>query len=227
LVQVKKIETEQEFQEVVDWWNYQREREIFHRWGHLGRTLDSMFPLPEMYKTRREETETALRPYFTGGEVWVCRDKENEIRHAQVFLWRPEQPDLVVSFWGQKDWDYAFTIPPDVDPDTIPPPVEDTWWEAPKASPRARLRLGNPYEAYLRDSVFSYLEAKGVKMIEFRDMPEPIPFIRRVLLKRTPLGYDKWIRKQRYRVLVDLVKLREKRGKARVIQERLSLAEAL
>jgi len=225
VVTVTRVTTEAEFQAVVDWWNYQREREIFHRWGYMGRTLDSMFPLPQEFRTRREETEAALRPYVTRGEIWVCRDREGRIHHVCVFQIRPDQ-HMAVDFWGRTDADYMFTVPPDFMGE-VPPGVEEHQWDgAPRAAIRIRLRIGNPFEAALRQVVLEDLAGRGVLWVEFREVYGSYTFGRAVITQ-TPIGFDKWTRKQRYRVLVHLPTVLNIRAANKQVQAQLREAEAL
>jgi len=225
MVTVARVTTEQEFQEVVTWWNYQREREIFHRWGYKGWTLDSMFPLPRPFTTRREESEAALRPYFETGEIWVCRGKDGLIHHVVEFQLRPDEK-IAVNFWRQHDFDYHFTLAPEEIPaDGIPPGVEDMWNGAPRESPRMKL-LGDLYAAIIKQVVFQNLLDRGFTRVEFREVRGNRP-IRRAIITRTPIGYDKWTRKQRYRVLLDLKLVMMKRAESKSFQDRLRQAEAL
>jgi len=225
LVQIKKIETEAEFQEVVAWWNYQREREIFHRWGHLGRTLDSMFPLPEPFQTRREETEAALKPYMAEGEVWVCRDREGRMRHVIAMEVRPP---LATGFWDCRDWDYVFTLAPEEIPSGgIPPGIEEDQWDgAPRESLRVRAGLPNPFLVAAQQAVFESLASRGITQVEFREIFRP-DYGRKAAITRTPTGYDRWTRKQVYRILVDLNKLMAKGLRNPTRQRALLMAEAL
>jgi len=225
MVTVARVTTEQEFQEVVTWWNLKREREIFHRWGYMGRTLDSMFPLPQEFRTRREETEAALRPYWERGEIWTCRGRDGAIHSAACFELRPQ---VAVHFYILIDFDYRFSLKPEeIPPGGLPAgPEELQWYGAPKASLRERAGLGDEYEAAIREVVYGNLLRRGCEKVEFREVYGSFPFPR-AILSITPLGFDKWIRKQRYRVVVDLRVLMAKRAGQAGVQDRLRRAEAL
>jgi len=225
MVTVARVTTELEFQEVVTWWNLKREREIFHRWGYMGRTLDSMFPLPQEFRTRREETEAALRPYWTRGEIWVCKDRQTQIRHVITFELRPE---MAVNYWCCRDWDYLFTLTPEEIPSGgLPPGAEEYQWNgAPREALRSRARLPNPFAAIADETVYADLAGRGIAGVEFREV-WTTGVRRRAVIKLTPIGYDRWTRRQRYRVLVSLPELIARRQRSPNIQAALVRAEAL
>jgi len=225
VVTVNRVTTEAEFQAVVDWWNHQRHAEIEHRWGYMGRTLDSVFPLPAGFATRREETMAALRPYWAEGEIWVCRDLQTQIRHIIVFQLRPDAPDMALAFWSQPDFDYRFSLPPGVTEADLAPPIEaDKWDGAPKDSVLARLGRNDPFEAIARQIVFENLLARGVRRIETRESRSPR---RPLAVSRTPTRFDKWVKRQEYRLVLEIAKLLEFRAVEPRIQAALQAAEAL
>jgi len=225
VVTVNRVTTEVEFQAVVDWWNYQREREIFHRWGYKRWTLDSMFPLPAGFATRREETMAALRPYWAEGEIWACRDLQTQIRHVITFELRPE---MAVNYWCCRDWDYLFTLTPEEIPSGgLPPGAEEDQWDgAPREALRSRARLPNPFAAIADEMVYADLAGRGIAQVEFREV-WTTGIRRRAVIKLTPIGYDRWTRRQRYRVLVSLPGLIARRQRSPKIQAALVRAEAL
>jgi len=200
-----------EFEEVIKFWAYARDHNCQRK---FGKTVEELFGFGRGAKTLEEECRLILQDALdSNGEIWYCRDKDGVIRCAYVFEKRPET-GVVTFFRGVGDHSYQ----------------------------EARYGTGagpSPYSQILLHTILNDLVSRGFKILETEHRREDrhwvtglIAGIRDVkmsaaIVGKTPTYFDTFIKKEMYRVQVDISRLLEIRSRSETMQEMLRLSEAM
>lgn len=204
MVQIKKAETEAEFNEVARFWAYVRNYNVRRR---FGKSVEEMFGLTHEAKTLEEECRRILDDSLRQeGETWYCRDKGGIIRYACVFEKR-YQTHSVHRFRGKLDRKHQ------------------------EEGHYGRGGECYPYRQALLQAVLLNLLSRDITLIEMEQIPEDqLPLDLRStegFIRRRSQYFDTVINKQRTIVEVDVKRLLESRATNGVIQKALKEAERL